>query len=103
MDMDRGKVDFIRWAKQNYLLISTTLMEQINERYENPIAVDIIPDESDRTLHFIFRTNGRLGILSNGTGGGKKVSFTRGKELNGFEHKRYYEIDFKRDYMDMRY
>ena len=99
----QNKEKFVSWDKFNYLLFNSSLSQQINDRYENPIAVDISADENERIIRFMFRRSGDYCISNNGTGAGRKVSFTQGKRLKGFEHKRYYNLDFKRDYMDLRY
>ena len=100
----RRKPRFISWDKFNYLLFNSSLVQYINDHFDYPTAVNVALDEERRILRFTFNSDGNgFCFSSNGTGAGRKSSFVQGTTIPGFEHKRYYELEYGEGFIDLRY
>ena len=95
---------FIRYDNQGYLLFSSTLMRYINERYNKPTSAFVGVNDRERVIRLTLNRSGNgYCISSNGTGSGGKTSLGRGKKVTGLEHKRYFDLEYGNDYIEMRY
>ena len=85
-------------------MFSSTLIQFINERYGNPTSAIVDIDERKRVIRLTLDRSGNgYCISNNGTGSGAKTSLGYRRVVKGLEHKRYFDLDYGNDYIDMRY